>query len=203
MKNIGTPSLEGLSAMADGELAPAELAQALGAVVGDDDCVKRWHAYHVVGDTLRSAELAADGKDLEFLRKFEQRLALEPVYSRASSASVLKTALVGVAGSGSANASTLRWKLVAGVACSALAMVVGVGQWRLSDPQPSVQISVGSMPQPAAVAPATLVQAGAQVMIRDPELDSLLAAHQQVGGHSALQRPSGFLRNATYERPTR
>ncbi|HOF51200.1 MAG TPA: anti-anti-sigma factor, partial [Rhodoferax sp.] len=41
------------------------------------------------------------------------------------------------------------------------------------------------------------------VMLRDPELDALMAAHQQLGGHSALQMPSGFLRNATFERPAR
>ena len=34
-------------------------------------------------------------------------------------------------------------------------------------------------------------------------IDALLAAHQQLGGHSAWQMPSGFLRNATFERPAR
>ncbi|MCY1556167.1 hypothetical protein D9M68_928950 [compost metagenome] len=40
-----------------------------------------------------------------------------------------------------------------------------------------------------------------QVMLRDPRLDQLLEAHQQAGG--ASQMPSGFLRNATFEGPTR
>ena len=40
-------------------------------------------------------------------------------------------------------------------------------------------------------------------MIRDPQLDELLAAHRQLGGASALQMPAGFLRNATFEGPTR
>jgi sigma-E factor negative regulatory protein RseA len=43
----------------------------------------------------------------------------------------------------------------------------------------------------------------AQRMIRDPELDALLVAHGAMGGNSALQLPSGFLRNATFERPAR
>jgi sigma-E factor negative regulatory protein RseA len=38
-----------------------------------------------------------------------------------------------------------------------------------------------------------------QVMMRDPQLDALLAAHRQLGGTSALQMPAGFLRNATFE----
>jgi len=36
-------------------------------------------------------------------------------------------------------------------------------------------------------------------MIRDPQLDALLAAHRQFGGTSALQMPAGFLRRATFE----
>jgi sigma-E factor negative regulatory protein RseA len=40
-------------------------------------------------------------------------------------------------------------------------------------------------------------------MIRDPRLDALLAAHRQFGGTSALQMPSGFLRNATFEESSR
>jgi len=40
-----------------------------------------------------------------------------------------------------------------------------------------------------------------QVMLRDPRLDQLLEAHQQAGG--ASQMPSGFLRNATFDRPSR
>jgi hypothetical protein len=34
-------------------------------------------------------------------------------------------------------------------------------------------------------------------MLRDPQLDALLAAHRQFGGTSALQTPTGFLRVET------
>jgi sigma-E factor negative regulatory protein RseA len=40
-------------------------------------------------------------------------------------------------------------------------------------------------------------------MIRDPQIDALLAAHRQFGGTSALQAPTGFLRNATFEEGAR
>jgi sigma-E factor negative regulatory protein RseA len=40
-------------------------------------------------------------------------------------------------------------------------------------------------------------------MIRDPQLDRLLAAHRQFGGATALQTSSGFLRSATFEGPAR
>ena len=202
MKNVGTPSDERLSAMVDGEFDPVEMVQALGAVAGDANNVRQWHAYHVVGDVLRSAELAAVGRDLEFLRKFEQQLAQEPVYLQPQS-TALQATLDGVARNHSANAGSLRWKLVAGVACSALVMVVSMGQWQQPESQPGVQLSSAPSTKPAAIAAPLPSEAVTPVMIRDPELDRLLAAHQQLGGHSALQRSSGFLRNATFEVPVR
>ena len=48
-----------------------------------------------------------------------------------------------------------------------------------------------------------VTNAQGQVMIRDPRLDELLAAHKQYGSTSALQMPAGFLRNATFEAPAR
>ena len=44
---------------------------------------------------------------------------------------------------------------------------------------------------------------GQQVMIRDPRLDELLAAHNQFGSTSALQMPAGFLRNDNFSTPSR
>ena len=38
-------------------------------------------------------------------------------------------------------------------------------------------------------------------IVRDARMQELLAAHKQAGGASALQVPSGFLRNATFESP--
>lgn len=201
MKSIGGPSCERLSALADGELAREELAETLSALARDADGVKTWHAYHVVGDVLRSAELEPVGDDLAFFRNFELRLAKEPIYPGTVGTPLPADRLV-VMGHSSANASSLRWKVVAGLACSALAVVIGVGQWNPADSSARLQVSaspVKSLPGVQTIA----VESASQVMIRDPALDSLLAAHQQLGGHSALQRPSGFLRNATYEGPAR
>jgi sigma-E factor negative regulatory protein RseA len=70
-----------------------------------------------------------------------------------------------------------------------------------ADTAQGVQLAVA---RPAAnTAQTELAQAGPQVMIRDPRLDELLAAHKQFGGASALQMPAGFLRNATFEAPQR
>jgi sigma-E factor negative regulatory protein RseA len=59
--------------------------------------------------------------------------------------------------------------------------------------------------QVAATTPAATVVTNSDnsVMLRDPQLDELLAAHRQLGGGSALQTPAGFLRNATFDAPRR
>ena len=64
----------------------------------------------------------------------------------------------------------------------------------------------GQQPQMASAAPRTSVAEVERpaVMIRDPRLDEMLAAHRQLGGGaSALQSPAGMLRNATFEGPAR
>lgn len=88
---------------------------------------------------------------------------------------------------------------------ASLAAVAAIGWNSLSvlrsEPLQGAQLAVTT--PPAISAPTELAQAGAPVMIRDPRLDELLAAHKQFGGASALQMPAGFLRNATFEAPER
>jgi sigma-E factor negative regulatory protein RseA len=68
---------------------------------------------------------------------------------------------------------------------------------------PLLAQGVPAVPQGGpASAPFAAAQApGAEPpsMIRDAQLDALLAAHKQFGGASALQGPAGFLRSATFE----
>jgi sigma-E factor negative regulatory protein RseA len=54
-------------------------------------------------------------------------------------------------------------------------------------------------PVVSASLPAASTAPEPLVMLRDPQLDALLAAHRQFGGASALQMPTGFLRNATFD----
>ncbi|MEY3123908.1 MAG: hypothetical protein RLZZ573_428, partial [Pseudomonadota bacterium] len=54
-------------------------------------------------------------------------------------------------------------------------------------------------PAPSATTLSPQSSTAPEVMIRDPRLDALMAAHRELGGHSALQMPAGFLRNATYD----
>ena len=205
MKPAAAISDEYISAMADGHLDSSELGTALNSFNADEQRMRTWHAYHVVGDVLRSAELAPLGSDFDFLEKLEKRLSLEPAnWSTANGVLSQGHSLIRArVGKSSANAPVLRWKLVSGLACTALVGTLAIGQWNRFDSAANQHLSTLA---PVAVHPTTPVQLGdanSQAMIRDPVLDSLLAAHHQLGGHSALQRPSGFLRNATYEGTSR
>lgn len=73
------PGRERLSALVDGELD----AGAVGGLVAqwreDSDARSAWHAYQLIGDVLRSEDLAGSGRDREFLRQLHLRLVAEPV----------------------------------------------------------------------------------------------------------------------------
>ena len=70
----------GLSALMDGHANEAEVT-ALSRTWGQDEKVRQdWHLYQLIGDTLRSDELAqTPARDRQFLAKLSARLVLEPV----------------------------------------------------------------------------------------------------------------------------
>lgn len=228
---------EQISALADGQLQGIELAAAMDLAASDDDARANWHLYHLVGDVLRSGELAApSGHDRDFVGRLRGRLEAEPAaprrISRPPEAVVIADAIdrTPAADQGrptpleAANDSSLRWKWVAGLASLAAVAAIGwnalgalspaSGGSSLAQARPvqvpvpaaaTVAASPSPSPSPSESSSATaspdapLVSVGAPAMIRDARLDELMAAHRQFGGTSALQKPSGFLRNATFE----
>jgi sigma-E factor negative regulatory protein RseA len=198
---------ERLSALADGELQGGEFAQAVGFAGGDDGRAA-WALYHLVGDVLRSPELACHGRP-DLLAAVCEQIAKEPLPAL-QPVPVVQVAQPEVP---AANGSVFRWKMVAGFASLAAVSAIGwnaATNLRATDTSgaPGAQIAAA----PAAQAPSPIVataveglpgQPGPQIMLRDPRLDELLAAHQQFGSTSALQMPAGFLRNATFEAPPR
>lgn len=183
---------ERISALADGRLQGPDFARAMADMVNQPDDVATWHLYHLVGDVLRSEDLAVGAHSGDFLARLEGKLALESI----PVATLPQAPMPVVATQHSANADVMRWKWAAGLAASALVAVVGVGLWN--------QTNTSSLQAVAVPVPVTpTMPADEQIVLRDPQLDALMAAHQQLGGHSALQMPSGFLRNATFERPPR
>ena len=57
---------ERISALADGQLDDDELAQTMAWVASSEEARLTWHAYHVMGDALRSADLADCSGDRDF-----------------------------------------------------------------------------------------------------------------------------------------
>lgn len=205
--NIMKPSMqtsELMSALVDGQLGGENFAAALQACRHDESAIASWNTYHLIGDVLRSPGFGVRGADSAFVSRLNQRLAQEtlPGAVPRSVDPDLAAPAKGIVASEpthrrgpASNDANFRWRLVAGVA--SLAAVSAIA-WNASG-----LLVAASAPQLAQTpAPQQLVVASPQgPMVRDARLEELLAAHKQLGGTSALQESSGFLRNATFETP--
>ncbi len=208
-------TLEQISALVDGQLQGTEFAQAMDRMGEADALRSTWSTYHLIGDVLRSGVHAPCTDNAAFVTRLQQRLARESVSAVPRPVAVPATpvAVPALPHIEAANEPVFRWKLVAGAASLAAAAAIGwnwVGSGAVpAGPQlaqqqvPTVLASTEtSRPAPVQLeSNQVLVGNRPQVMLRDPRLDQLLEAHQQAGG--ASQMPSGFLRNATFEGPSR
>lgn len=165
-----------MSSLADGDADSAVAGCALWSA--DPDARKAWHTYHLIGDALRSDDLAAvRGHDESFLLALRGRLAAEPVALAPMALPALAT--------------RRRWlapaTMAAGVAVVAGALVVtrmaGPGAERSAAP-----LLVGAPVSPVGSAadrpgdPQWRVVDGN--LIRDARLDAYLRAHR--GGSAAM-----------------
>jgi sigma-E factor negative regulatory protein RseA len=198
-------SSELVSALMDGALDGEDFARALDVLAEDDSATSTWATYHLVGQAMRFEGEALQAHDPAFVSRLRDKLAentpelivLDPLSIRADGQISLKNPV----------ANDPWWRRVAGLASVA---VVGVLAW-----QGVVWMGAGRSPETTlaqqSVAPAQLdapqalvtADGASSLMIRDPQLDALLAAHRQVGGANALQMPTGFLRNATFSEDKR
>ncbi len=205
-----------LSALMDGELEADALAALCDDWRRDPDMRMRWHSYQLVGDVLRSDDLASTaGRDAEFLNRLRLRLEAEPVVlaPRAPAAPVVAPPNLRPARPWRA------WRSSAAVAAGFV--VVAVGAVSLMRPQ-SVGIETAAVPAQApaaAVFPAQGLAVTASsrqnsgsganggalngTLIRDARLDQYLAAHQQLAGGSLLGGHAAFLRQAATDAPRR
>lgn len=205
--NTDVMKREQLSALADGQLQGEELAQAL-QFASQDEGEATWQLYHLVGDVLRSPELASrQHGDRALVMRLREQLAREPAFPKLPQAVQPAVGVVASQVPASANASVFRWKMVAGFASLAAVAAVGwsafTGLQGADSAGAQLAAAAPERAQPSAPVVAVAGADGQQVMIRDPRLDELLAAHKQFGSTSALQMPAGFLRNATFETPAR
>jgi len=204
--NPSTQTSELMSALADGQLGGEDFAAALQACQHDESAFASWATYHLIGEVLRSPAPAVCGADLAFLGRLNQRLSQESqeLLLRVHRQPVALDSAVQARGKAGANVAhhrgaasndgNLPWKWVAGIASLAAVCAIAWNASGLLMPAAAPQLAQGSAQQVLVVSPQ-----GA--MVRDARLEELLAAHKQLGGASALQVPSGFLRNATFETP--
>lgn len=187
-----TNKREMVSALADGQLQGDAFAQGVDLCARDREALEAWQTYHLIGDVLRSGDLASGTAPSLFLGRLQERLRAEA----APQPVVAPAPVVLAAQAAAANDGNFRWKMVAGFASVAAVAAIGWTVAGTGDRSTGAQLA-------RAPASANTVLTGTQqgVMIRDARLDELMAAHRQLGGGSALQTPAGFLRNATFDAP--
>jgi sigma-E factor negative regulatory protein RseA len=161
-----------LSALVDGEAEGAE--HACNRWRDDEHLRRDWHAYQLIGDVMRSEDLAAPaGRDAAFLAGVRARLAAEPV--------VLAPQPV---------AARRRQPWLLPVAAAAgFVVVAGVLVVARMNPSSTDGGQLVARDTPAEAAVATQ-----PVMLYDPTVQEYVRAHRSVGNSLAVAPPGGGLR---------
>ena len=217
---------ERLSALVDGELDTPALSSACECWQADEELRRDWHAWHLIGDVLRSDDLAcAAERDLRLLGAVRERLSGEPVV-------LAPAALRHAVAAGRFDFRGGHWR-VPGAIAAGFALVIGTvvvmrpadsGAGNPAQLAAATERADGSAVETisaSAGGDARVAQAGPSVirldpqgrlvqtpaldrqMIRDARLDRYLAAHKQFAGSSALGVPSAFLSGATVDASSR
>ena len=203
-------NFERLSALADGQLSKDEEELTLDWLAQDEEAQLSWNTYHLLGEVMRSGVASCPDRCAAFMQRMNVALAkesIQPLQMDAIKKEAIQARSQGSKAENSikntaANDAFIHWRWVGGVA-AVLAVVVVSWQGFSGelDQGTAPQIAQVIVPTRQSVAALPLVAARDEtpVMIRDPQLDALLAAHKQFGGTSAFQKPSGFLSNAVFE----
>ncbi len=180
-----------LSALADGE--PDALPRATALWRDDPGARESWHLYHLIGDVMRSEDLAArPSRDAAFLAGLRQRLAHEPVPLAPAPAAPAKPM-----------SRRLGWRAPAAVAAGFVAVAAtlvllrpqgfGLGaEGQLAEAGAAAGAGLRVVTNPHPSARGALVADG---MIRDARIDAYLQAHQAARGNSPAALPGGGLRS--------
>lgn len=199
---------ERVSALMDGQVQGEEFARTVAYLASTPKAQDTWDTYHLIGDAMRSSGATIRPHDAAFVARLRstlaqdaiEKIATSPLPIRADGQKDLKVVA----------ANDPWWKGVVGLASVAMVAVLAWQGVTLMGPASrsgdgAAQLVKATLPAAPVVVPATLT-AGVDtpmLIIRDPQLDALLAAHRQMGGATALQMPSGFMRNATFNESER
>lgn len=176
-------TLEHLSALVDGESDAQAAARFTRAWRDDAQLRQRWQTYHLIGDALRSDELARHQPGDAFMQGLRARLAQEPVV-------LAPTPMT-------PPSRKARW--LRPVSAAAGVMAVAGSVWLLPMRQQGgspPMLAAQSTPVVTAVAPSGL---SGDRIVRRAGLDAYLSAHQQFQSAAAIAPMSGYLRHADYD----
>lgn len=130
-----------LSALADGQAHPDEVARACGAWRQQPEARATWHAYHLIGEAMRSPDQAAASDSAAFLQRMRARLSEEPVVLSPQSAQSVGRASAPAAPQAPANTfaasvQPLKRRMWAGpmAVAASFAVIVGVLTANLGGP---------------------------------------------------------------------
>lgn len=183
------------SALMDGEVDEPAATRLCHAWRDDVAARRRWHDWHLIGDVLRSDDLAVPAsRDGQLLAALRARLETEPVVLAPAARPERAGARRG-------------WTAAAAVAAGFVAVVGALLVTQTGETPSGAPVLAGAPAQAVAVAapePATpsttadpaqpqVLVANGQ-LIRDARIDRYLAAHKPFGGSPALAMPTGFVR---------
>ena len=189
-----------LSDLADGQCRGSDADATLRAWSADPGTRRDWRLYHLIGDALRSDELArAAPRDEDFLRRVRERLASEPV--------PMAPAPLARAGE-----RPRRWlssvAAIAGFALVGASVYVlrpqddaaGWQQARTPVVEPGGGLRAVGTPAPTAASQALVLDGQ---VIRDARLDAYFEAHRGAVGPQPSALPGGALRSVEILVPQR
>ncbi len=172
-----------LSACADGDAQATDSACRLWR----DDVVARqtWHRFHLIGDVMRSEQLAAwPARDAAFLNGLRKRMAAEPVVLApgALRAAVAKAA------------QRQAWHLPVALAASFVLVAGSFTVARLGPMSRGGESADGSGAAAVLAAAGTRSVSDGALLVTDPRVDEFLRAHQAMGGGMQAAAPGSSLR---------
>lgn len=188
-----------LSDLADGQAEERAVQGACQAWRDEPEMRRTWHSYQLIGDVLRSEELARPAAgDLAFLAGVRARLAQEPVV-------LAPTPLPQAAAVPVAVPRRQRWLAPAAAAAGFVAVAGVLVVTRLAGPEGTAAQPLQARSVPAAapapglmlantggLAPAQPANPG---MLRNAQLDAYISAHQAARGGGAAAVPGAGLRS--------
>lgn len=194
-QDLDNSQWERLSALQDGECTRDETALLTRQWVRDTELQAQWHAYHMIGDTLRSEDLSGQGCDAAFLQKLRIRLADEPVMLAPEPLAQARL--------------RVRWHIPVGAAAAVLALA-GTA-WLLPELQPTASSTLAAgknMPasfQALSAASASITPRNDDALMAggSAQFNRYLSAHQQFQSAAAIAPVTGYMRHANFDASAR